>query len=191
MPDEPTRNSTAVTGPAALDAKAARSMGALIASAMTDDQAWQLLPIPVRAAMAAVALSASGRRVNKKLLAELGRYSRTTAERSNGWSAELAAVVRLAPTVTAEMLSRAPEQEDPTSLRRELDEAHRRLAQTRAELTKMKAEREPLITYTAALARELRKFRQDERAEQESKVLYIVPSDPQPEETGNGVPADT
>ena len=58
----------------ALDLHAATA--ALIAAAGGDTDAWTRVPVPLRAALAAVALAASARTVNGVTLAHTGRYSR-------------------------------------------------------------------------------------------------------------------
>lgn len=97
----------------ALDLHAATA--ALIDVAGGDTDAWTRVPVPLRAALAAVALAASARTVNGVTLARTGRYSRGTASRTDSpWRHLIAALADNSQTLVDLLLDEAADGPDPT-----------------------------------------------------------------------------
>lgn len=147
---------------------------ALIDVATGDTGAWARVPVPLRAALAAVSLAASGRAVNGVTLAAAGRYSRGTASRTGSpWRHLITALSDKSQTLVDLLLDEAADSPDPTRLAAEIAARDRTIADLRDQLSNAKAALQPLADYTHDLAVELRNYREDEQAALSAKVTHL------------------
>lgn len=148
-----------------------------IAGAVTDDDSWAQLPVPVRAITAAVALAATGGRVSKSGLGAVGRFDyRETCRPGKPWRDLVEALVANPLAITRQRLD-----SDSVPVHRlvelEADKAklEQRLAEANTELKALRESLRPVQDYAADLAMELTKWREDERAELARRVVDVRP----------------
>lgn len=147
---------------------------ALIEVLSGDDEAWNRVPVAIRAAMAAAALAGSGRAVNGVALASAGRYSRgTTARAGSPWRPLIAALSENGEVLVDLLLADAAARPDPTRLAADVVARDRTIADLRDQLSMAKAALRPLADYAHDLAVELRQHREDDRAVLAAKVVPL------------------
>jgi len=147
---------------------------ALVDVADGDIEAWARVPVPLRAALAAVALAASGRAVNGVTLANAGRYSRGTASRTDSpWRRLVATLSADSQTLVDLLLGNAADGPDPARLAADLAARDRTIADLRGQLSKATSALQPLADYTHDLAVELRGYRDEERASLAAKIVPL------------------
>lgn len=147
---------------------------ALIDVAGGDTDAWTRVPVPLRAALAAVALAASARTVNGVTLAKTGRYSRGTASRPGSpWQDLIAALTANSQNLVDQLLDKAAEGPDPARLASDISARDRTIADLRERLSIASAARRPLADYAHDLAAELRQHRDDERSVLDAKIVPL------------------
>jgi hypothetical protein len=147
---------------------------ALIDVAAGDTAAWARVPVPLRAALAAIALAASGRAVNGVTLASAGRYSRGTASRKDSpWRHLITALSDNSQTLVKLLLDEVADSPDPARLAADIAARDRTIADLRDQLSNAKTALQPLADYTHDLAVELRNYREDEQAALAAKVTHL------------------
>jgi len=156
------------------DADMHNAAAALVEVASGDIEAWARVPVPLRAALAAVALAASGRAVNGVSLANAGRYSRGTASRTDSpWRRLVAALSADSQTLVDLLLGNAADGPDPARLAADLAARDRTIADLRGQLSQATSALQPLADYTHDLAVELRGYRDEERASLAAKIVPL------------------
>jgi hypothetical protein len=139
-----------------------------------DADAWTRVPVPLRAALAAVALAATARAVNGVALAHAGRYSRGTAARTDSpWRDLIAALAENSQTLVDLLLDEATDGPDPARLAADIAARDRTIADLRERLAEATAALRPLADYAHDLAAELRKHRDDERAVLDANIVQL------------------
>ena len=140
--------------------------------------AWHDVPVPIRAALAAVALAVADQRVNGVALAKAGRYSRGTAARGDSPWKQLMSALSTGPTALLDALD-LPNQDSGLSTRASAEIAKRdkTIRDLRAEIAELKDRVGPLADYAHDLAVELRMYRDHERAALDAKVRHLTPID--------------
>src|ERR1700736_5902042 len=121
---------------------------ALIDVAGGDSDAWTRGPVPMRAALASVALAVSARTVNGVTLANAGRYSRGTASRADSpWRHLIAALADNRQTLVDLLLDEAADGPTPTRLAADIAARDRTIADLRERLSNATAALRPLADY--------------------------------------------
>lgn len=140
--------------------------------------AWQDVPVPLRAALAAVALTVADQRVNGVALAKAGGYSRGTAARTDSpWRMLLSALSAGAPSLVEALdLPLAPSTLG-TRAAVEIAKRDKTIAELRAEITDLETRVGPLTDYAHDLAVELRMYREHERDALDAKLRHLKPVD--------------
>lgn len=137
--------------------------------------AWQDVPVPIKAALAAVALTVADQRVNGVALAKAGGYSRGTAARTDSpWKMFLSALSAGAPDLVAALDLPLSPSTLGTRAAVEIAKRDKTIAELRAEITDLQARVGPLTDYVHDLAVELRLYREHERAELDQKVRHLT-----------------
>ncbi|MGI9016341.1 MAG: hypothetical protein ACR2HR_04415 [Euzebya sp.] len=155
-----------------------QAAAALTAVCNGEPGTWQDVPVPIRAALAAIALTVADQRVNGVALAKAGGYSRGTAARTDSpWKVLLAALSTGAPDLVAAL--DLPVFPSPLGTRAAVEIAKRdkTIAELRAEITDLKCRVGPLTDYAHDLAVELRLHREHERAALDATVRHLAPVD--------------
>ncbi|MDQ6796893.1 MAG: hypothetical protein M3011_02510 [Actinomycetota bacterium] len=147
---------------------------ALVDVAGGDADAWARVPVPLRAALAAVALAASARSVNGVTLANAGRYSRGTASRTDSpWQQLITALADNSQVLVDLLLNEASDGADPARLAADIARRDRTIADLRGRLATATAAVQPIADYAHDLAVELRRHRDDERAALSAKLVQL------------------
>jgi hypothetical protein len=147
---------------------------ALIDVAGGDANAWTRVPAPIPAALAAVALAASGRVVNGVTLANAGRYSRGTASRTDSpWRNLITALSDNSQRFVDLLVDETADGPDPARLAADIAARDRTIADLRDHLSKAKSALQPLADYTHDLAVELRSYRDEDRATLAAEIVPL------------------